>query len=101
MTKPKGRQNVVPKLASKDAGSQEVLNCLILLITQTMLVQLSAVQHLSLMANQRNILHLGDAQDFHNLFQGSNVMEIFNLDLFSILMINDLKILKTSLLLLR
>ena len=36
---------------------------------------LSAVQHLFLIANQRKNLHLGGAQVFHNLFQGSKTVE--------------------------
>ena len=36
---------------------------------------LLAVQHLFLIANQRKNLHLGGAQVFHNLFQGSKTVE--------------------------
>jgi hypothetical protein len=35
---------------------------------------LSAIQHLFLIANQRKNLHLGGAQVFHNLFQGSKTV---------------------------
>jgi ribosomal protein L31 len=40
-----------------------------------LLVNLSAVQHLFFIANQRKDLHFGGAQDFHKRFHGSNKIE--------------------------
>jgi hypothetical protein len=84
----KGGEDAMPKLPGEDNQSADVELFLALVHIKGMLpdgedlfCSISAVQHLFCMANHKKVLHLGGAQDFQSLFQGSKVMEPKNITL--------------------